>query len=152
MKSIWPVDELTNYLPHRVPMVWVDRIVEVGKDYKGLVGTCIVKLDKSALYVSDEKCIRASAAIEFTAQGFGYLKAAYQEIHNINNPPEETYLTGVRSCEADFSSLELEDGLELEVRLSVLREILPLTYVKGEISVVGSKNILATTEIQVYFA
>ncbi len=145
-----PVDQLMSYLPHRPPMVWVDRISSVGKEYKGLAGRCIVKLDSSALYVSNGKELRGSSAIEFTAQAFGYLKAAYQEIHNFNKPPTQTYLTGVRSCRAEFGDLDLSTIDELEVHISVLREILPVTYVRGEIVLPGTKKVIAEAEIQVY--
>ncbi len=145
-----PVSELIPYLPHRPPMVWVNHVKSVGKDYKGLAGTCIVRLDASALYTSNGEQLRGSAAIEFTAQGFGYLKAAYQVIHKFNDPPSKTYLTGVRACQADFSKLDLEKATELEVRISVLRELLPITYVKGEIYLAGTDTKLGEAEIQVY--
>lgn len=145
-----PVSELVPYLPHRPPMVWIHSVSSVGKDYKGLAGTCIVELDKSALYVSNEERLRGSSAIEFTAQAFGYLKAAYQVIHKFSDPPSKTYLTGVRSCSSHFENLEIEDGKRLEVRISVLRELLPITYIKGEIYQEGSSDLLASAEIQVY--
>ena len=144
------VSDLIPFLPHRPPMVWIDQIIEVGQDYKGLTGTCLVNLDSQSLYVNNSKELRASSAIEFTAQGFGYLKAAYQVIHKINNPPTKTYLTGVRSCRANFQGMDIDDIKQLEVKISVLREMLPITYVKGELTLPGSDKVLAVAEIQVY--
>lgn len=144
------VADLVHCLPHRPPMVWISRVRSVGKDYKGLAGTCIVTLDKRALYISNGSQLRGSAAIEFTAQAFGYLKAAFQVIHKFNDPPSKTYLTGVRSCCTQFMDLNLENTTELEIRVSVLREMLPITYVRGEIFVANSDRKLAETEIQVY--
>lgn len=146
-----PVADLLEALPHRPPMVWVDRISEVGKDYKGLSGTCIVDIDKDALYVSDGKTIRGSSAIEFTAQGFGYLKAAYQVLHNFSDPPSKTYLTGVRSCLSQLDKLDLSNVSQLEIKISVLRELLPITYVKGEVFIPGETESIAQAEIQVFF-
>ncbi len=131
-------------------MVWISRVKQVGKDYKGLAGQCTVSLDDEGLYISNGKALRGSSAIEFTAQGFGYLKAAYQVIHKFSDPPSKTYLTGVRSCRSNFSELNLKDVKELEVRISVLRELLPITYVKGEIYAAGTDKKLAEAEIQVY--
>ncbi len=145
-----PVSELIPCLPHRPPMVWVNRVSRVGKDYKGLAGTCVVTLEHNALYISNGEHLRGSAAIEFTAQGFGYLKAAYQKIHKFNDPPSKTYLTGVRACQTNFSSVDLKQTPELDVRISVLRELLPITYVRGEIFVSGTDQKLAEAEIQVY--
>lgn len=145
-----PVKDLMNYLPHRPPMIWVNRVVEVGQDYKGLTGKCRIQLNKGALYINNGKELRGSSAVEFTAQAFGYLKAAYQVIYKIKNLPRETYLTGIRSCEANFEGLDLSSVQELEVRISVLREMLPVTYIRGEITLVGSDETLAVAEIQVY--
>ncbi|MEM7646038.1 MAG: hypothetical protein AAF203_03940, partial [Pseudomonadota bacterium] len=121
-------------------------------DYKGLGGTCIVDLSNDALYVSNGKTLRGSSAIEFTAQGFGYLKAAYQVIHKFNDPPSKTYLTGVRACSAQFDKLDLSKVSQLEVKISVLRELLPITYVKGEVYIPGDSTPIAHAEIQVFFA
>ena len=145
------IKELQNYLPHRPPMVWVDQVIEVGDDYKKLSGACSIRLDKQALFVNNQTQLRASSAIEFSAQAFGYIKAAYQVMNGLNNPPTETYLTGVRHCEADFSSLDLETIDELHVHVGVTRELSPLTFVRGEVRVPGQTEPLATTEIQVYF-
>lgn len=144
-----PVSDIISYLPHRDPMVWVDRVVEVGKDYKGITGSCRIKLDPTMLFVSQGK-LRGSCAVEFTAQAFGYLKAAYQVIYKITDLPSETYLTGIRSCDANFESIDLSEQKELEVRISVLREMLPITYIRGELFLPGSDTMLAAVEIQVY--
>lgn len=144
------VTDLIPYLPHRPPMVWINRILEVGNDYKGLSGICIVDLDRSSLYVNNGDQLRASSAIEFTAQGFGYLKAAFQVIHKINNPPTKTYLTGVRSCRADFKNLDLKSVSQLQITITTLREMLPISYVKGVVTLPGSSEVLAVAEIQVY--
>jgi predicted hotdog family 3-hydroxylacyl-ACP dehydratase len=152
MSQDWPVDKLIDYLPHRPPMIWIDRVTEVGADYRGITGTCRVQLKPDALYMSNSKELRASAAIEFTAQAFGYIKAAYQEIHQFSNPPQETYLTGVRYCYANFTALDMAQAPELEIRLKVKREMLPLTFVYGEIFSTQSPELLAKVEIQVYVA
>ena len=144
------VKDLVPYLPHRPPMVWISKILEVGKDYKGLTGRCLVEVDSNALYVNNRTEIRGSSAIEFTAQSFGYLKAAYQLIHKITDVPSKTYLTGVRSCQANFTNYEITEGAKLEVQISVLREMLPVTYIKGEIFCGKSLKKYANVEIQVY--
>ena len=146
-----PVKDLLQYLPHRPPMVWISHVASVGKDYKGLAGTCLVDIDDKALFVSNGEQLRGSSAIEFTAQAFGYLKAAYQVIHKFNDPPRKTYLTGVRSCQTHFSKLNLHDVSQLEIRVKVLRELLPITYIRGEVFVPGDKSPIASAEIQVYF-
>lgn len=144
------VKDLIPYLPHRPPMVWISRITEIGENYEDFSGTCMVDLERSSLYVNNNNEIRGSSAIEFTAQGFGYLKAAYQVVHKINNPPSQTYLTGVRSCSANFEKVDLDNVKQLQIKISVLRELLPITYVKGEVSLPGDSEVLATAEIQVY--
>ncbi len=150
MKQEWPVSQLISYLPHRPPMVWIDKVVEVGEDYREISGTCRLRVQKKGLYVNDQKELRASAVIEFTAQGFGYLKAAYQELHQFKDTPAKTYLTGVRYCYANLSQLDLDQDIELEIRIKVKREMLPITFVYGEVFQVGEPDPLAKCEIQVY--
>lgn len=146
-----PISELLESLPHRPPMVWIDRVVSVGKDYKGLSGVCEVDVDSKALYVSNGEHLRGSSAIEFTAQGFGYLKAAYQKIHKFTDTPSKTYLAGVRTCKTQFDQLDLSQVTKLQIRISVLKEILPITYIRGEVMLPDSDKVLAKAEIQVYF-
>lgn len=144
------VKDLAFYLPHRPPMVWIDHIVEVGDDYKKMSGICKVHLNDQALYCSERGEILASAAIEFTAQAFGYIKAAYQVIHKFVDAPTQTYLTGVRSCKADFSEIKVPNHQILHVRVNVVREILPLTMVRGVVFIPETNEVIAETEIQVY--
>ncbi len=151
MSEKFQIKDLMAYLPHRPPMVWVNQVTEVGKDYKGLAGVCVVDIDKESLYVNDKKELRGSSAIEFTAQGFGYLKAAYQVIHKFSDPPTKTYLTGVRFCRTHFEDINLDAVKQLEVHIRVIRELLPITYIRGEVKLPGSDKVLAETEIQVYF-
>lgn len=151
MSKEFQIKDLITYLPHRPPMVWVNRVAEVGRDYKGLAGVCIVDIDKDSLYVNDGKELRASSAIEFTAQGFGYLKAAYQVIHKFIDAPTNTYLTGVRYCRANFEDIDLEKVNQLEIHIQVIRELLPVTYIRGAVMIPGDDKVLGETEIQVYF-
>ncbi|PIP79913.1 MAG: hypothetical protein COW84_08060 [Gammaproteobacteria bacterium CG22_combo_CG10-13_8_21_14_all_40_8] len=150
MNQEWPISQLISYLPHRPPMIWIDRVVEVGKDYRGISGACRLQIKKNGLYVNDQFEVHASAVIELTAQSFGYLKAAYQELHQFKDTPAQTYLTGVRYCYANLTQLNLDQEVELEVRIQVKREMLPVTFVYGEVFQVGNSALLAKCEIQVY--
>lgn len=143
--------QLIDFLPHRPPMLWVDQITDVGNDYKALTGTCVVNIVPEALYVSNGDELRGSSAIEFTAQAFGYLKAAYQVLNNFEDPPSKVFLTGVRHCHADFSQFDIKKHSQLEVKISVVRELKPLTFVKGQLTLPGQSEVLAEAEIQVYF-
>lgn len=143
------VKELNRYLPHRPPMIWIDKVIDVGTDYKKLSGTCQVQINPTALYCF-EGGINGSAAVEFTAQAFGYLKAAYQVTHQFVDTPSNTYLTGVRSCKADFSKLSPDGNQELQIEVSVVREIQPLTIVRGTILNAQTGEVYAQAEIQVY--
>lgn len=150
MNQEWPISQLISYLPHRPPMVWIDKVVEVGKDYRRISGVCRLQVQKNGLYVHNQKELRASAVIEYTAQGFGYLKAAYQKLHQFKDTPAKTYLTGVRYCYANLSRLDLDQDIEFEIRIKVKREMRPITFVYGELYQVGNFECLAKCEIQIY--
>ena len=144
------VSELFEYLPHRPPMVWVDRVLDVGKNETGIYGVCTVLQDEEALFLTPDGKLNASAAIEFTAQAYGYVRAMYHVINNIDDTPSRTYLTGVRSCNADFKDLTQDQLKDLRVSIQLTRELHPLVFVSGKVFLEKENKVLAETEVQVY--
>ena len=144
------VSELFQYLPHRPPMVWVDRVLDVGRNDTGIYGVCSVLLEDDALFLKSDGTLNASAAIEFTAQAYGFIRAMYHVINNIDDTPSRTYLTGVRSCSANFQGLTQDQLKDLKVNIQLTRELHPLVFVRGEVYLEGQDKPLAETEVQVY--
>lgn len=150
MQTNKKVSELQQYLPHRAPMVWVDRVLEVGSNEKGIFGVCSVLTDAESLFLNNGGQLNGSAAIEFTAQAYGYVRALYHVLNNIDNTPTRTYLTGVRSCAANFKKFSSQDLKDLRVSIQLTRELHPLVFVKGRIYLEGQESTLAEAEVQVY--
>ncbi len=145
------VKELLHYLSHRDPMVWIDRVIEVGDQYKELNGVCELISKDKALYKLSDKVLLGSAPVELTAQAYGYLKAAYQKIHKLNDPPQRTFLAGIRYCESHFSKFDFSSGHKLSIHVEVVKDIRPIVFIKGEIRSTSLQEPLARTEIQVFF-
>ena len=150
MQTNKKVSDLFPYLPHRPPMVWVDRVLEVGKNDTGIFGVCSVQTEASPLFVDQDGKLKGSAAIEFTAQAYGYVRAEYHVLNNIDNTPSRTYLTGVRSCFANFKSFDIEKLNDLRVSIQLTRELHTIVFVKGRVYIQGEADALAETEVQVY--
>ena len=150
MQTDKAVSDLFQYLPHRPPMVWVDQVLEVGKNDQGIYGRCRVNFKEDSLYLNARGELRGSAAIEFTAQAYGYVRALYHVLNNIDDTPSRTYLTGVRSCTANFKGLSKKNTNELMVHIQLIRELHPLVYVRGQIFVKNIPEPIAETEVQVY--
>ncbi len=151
MKTDILVSDLIDYLPHREPMIWVDRVIEVGDNYKQLSGVCVIDVNDKALYMATPFTLFGSSTVEFTAQAYGYLKAAFQKLHQFDDPPKNTFLAGIKHCESRFSEFKLKPGSELTIHVQVVRDLKPICFIRGEIRCSGRKEALASAEIQVYY-
>lgn len=150
MKVNQPVSEYKKFLHHRAPMVWVDRVVEAGKNDIGLYGACRVLLNSGRLFLSDNKKVRGSAAVEFIAQTYGYVRACYQQQNNITYRGKRTLLTGIRNCTSRFSQKEIDENEELHIEIQTVRELQPLIFVRGQVFNSDKTEEYASAEIQIY--
>ncbi len=128
-------DVLQIYLPHRAPMIWIDRVLNVTP----LGGVCDVLLRPTALYFQKGQII-PSAPIEWIAQAAGYCAAA--RLHSGISPGykklEQTFLVGIRNAKLpDLSSLKAEDRLVIEIE--VVKQLAPLALVRGTIKTGGQE-------------
>ncbi|MCB0378174.1 MAG: hypothetical protein KDD33_06755 [Bdellovibrionales bacterium] len=144
------VKDLIQYIPHRPPMIWVDSVIKADRNEKGIHGICAVKLDKDALYFDEKGHMRASAAIEFVGQGYGYVRAQYQVKNNIDNTPDNTYLTGVRHAEVDFSEVRPGANQYLMVHIQLMRSLHPIYFVRGEIFDQSGEKHYGVVDLQIY--
>jgi len=126
-------------------------VIEVGDNYKQLSGICTIDVNDNALYMATPQTLLGSATVEFTAQAYGYLKAAFQKIHQFDDPPKNTFLAGIKYCESRFSEFDFKTGSVLTIQVQVVRDLKPISYVRGEIRCAGRKEPLASAEIQVYY-
>ncbi len=121
---------LKAYLPHRGPMIWIDRVIEITP----VGGRCEVTLMTDALYFKDGRLI-PSAPIEWMAQAAGYCAAA--RIH-LGLTPEykkltQTFLVGIRAgILPDLSQIRAGEVLQIDTEM--VRQLPPLALIRGTIS------------------
>ena len=126
---------LQTYLPHRPPMIWIDRVLKA----TSLGGTCDLLLCPTALYFQSGKLI-PSAPIEWIAQAAGYCAAAriHSGITVGYKKLGQTFLVGIRDAKLpDLSSLQPEDRLVIEIE--IVKQLAPLALVKGTIASKGQE-------------
>jgi hypothetical protein len=70
--------ELEYYLPHRSPMRWIDRIIEIPEWGHGTTETDLIE---GSLFLKNKQ-INSMALIELLAQSYGYLKAIEIRSHS----------------------------------------------------------------------
>jgi predicted hotdog family 3-hydroxylacyl-ACP dehydratase len=124
-------EALRAYLPHRPPMVWIDRVTQLTT----LGGECEVDISQAALYWdSDAQQILASAPVEWMAQAVGFCRAAAALRDFPERPPAlaEAFLVGIRDFETKLLG-GVVGGQCLQVRVELIRELAPLVLVKAEV-------------------
>jgi predicted hotdog family 3-hydroxylacyl-ACP dehydratase len=128
-----PTAELHEYLPHRDPMIWVDQVLDCGRDEQGIFGTCRVQVHAGSNFRSANGEVRPSSVVEWIAQGYGFMKACHRrgEGHGVKGFGR-AFLAGISECEVDLSRL----GSETSVRVSVreVRDMHPAYIVEGSVT------------------
>lgn len=143
-----PVSLLSEALPHRAPMLWVDEVLWINDTQ----GECRVRLKPGKHFLDANGAVRISSLIEWTAQSYGFVKACQVLSRGGNaNPYEQNYLAAFN----DFSFQEnaasvLQDSSEALVRIEILKELGPLTLIEGQ--VVAQGEVLASGRLKVYCA
>ena len=124
------VGDLIRYMPHRPPMVWIDRVREFSK----VNGFCFVDVRRDALYMGPTG-LRASSCLEFVAQAFGFIWTCY--VTRTLNPlaPPMTKALLVSFKDAVFATREIfehvQAGDELSIRIENVRSVGPITAFGG---------------------
>ena len=127
------VRDLIRYMPHRPPMVWIDRVREFSK----VNGICLVDIRRDALYMGPSG-LRASSCLEFVAQSFGFIWTCY--VTRTLNPaaPPMTKALLVSFKDAHFAGAEIfrrvTEGEELSVVIENVRAVGPITAFRGVVS------------------
>ena len=128
-------------------MVWIDEVL----NYGAREGVCLVRIKKDALYM-DPEGLRASSCLEFIAQAYGYMSIAYRiyESEPDAKPLKRAFLASIKdakTCAADRLR-EVRDGDELEVKISGIRSMGPITLFNGQ--VVRGEELLCSAQMKVF--
>lgn len=150
-----PVDLLLDVLPHRPPLLWIDKV-----DWSNInEGVCSLLLNKEAHYFDFEK-IRNSSFLEWMAQAYGFIRACSTLTKTKNTESknlQKTFLAAVNHFEIEAhqwgaSKLHAKDLLQnkkIFIHMKTVKELAPLFSISGEI-----KNedgcLLAKGNLKVY--
>lgn len=128
-------------------MVWIDEVV----DYGAREGACVVRIKKDALYM-DPEGLRASSCIEFIAQAYGYMSIAYRIYESEPNakPLKRAFLASIKDAKtcAPDRLREVREGDELQVKISGIRALGPITLFNGQ--VVRGEELLCSAQMKVF--
>ncbi|MGE0631824.1 MAG: hypothetical protein AB7O96_05425, partial [Pseudobdellovibrionaceae bacterium] len=144
----FPVDvrTLQSFLPHRGKAIWVDSVLEVSKNY-GLVEVII---KEKASYFSG-KYVRASTAIEWVAQAYGYTRAMSGILGNeVVEQANKTFIAEVKSCDflATKEDWKLQPGLPIRIEVKCTHDFGSLKVVNGK--VFKDDKVFANLNVKLY--
>ncbi len=124
MKFPLRTEDLEDFLPHRKPMVWVDRIIHVSEQRGSTEVTVKHKL------MQDRGRVHVGALVEFLAQSYGFIMAvqAVQQQRRL----KVAQLAAIDRFDLLSQILPCE-GETLSAELNAIRELHPLYLVKGQV-------------------
>lgn len=149
--SVFPlhVRELESWIPHRLPMVWIDEVVSAD----GAGGECRVVLRADGHCMGPGGVVRPSSLIEWIAQGYAFVRAAQSKLQLINADmkPKRAFLVAITNARFEYLKTPgvLEGAKTLRVRVRNERDFGPLSLVEGSV-LAETGEILATAKIKVY--
>lgn len=143
--SMTPVNTLSDYLPHRDQMVWIDYVLSASEEG----GECLVVCDKTKHYFSDSG-VRQSAFIEWMAQGYGFVCAQYAVQISKQQTLEKAFLVGVDKM--TFVDKAIRSGDQIIVSVKKQRMIGPISYVEGKVYSKKSGDVFAEAIIKLFSA
>ena len=124
-----PVAELPTLLPHRPPMVWVDRVAAINE--RGGVTIVDVTKSKSALYFS-EGAIAPHMQIEWIAQSYGFTRAAHLMCGFLGADELPTNCFLIQIQKADFLAPVPKDGA-VTVKVECTRSVGAVSFLSGQV-------------------
>lgn len=124
------IQDVLPYVPHRPPMVWVDKILLAEATH----GECVIHMKRESLFWCPEG-LRKSSCLEFIAQSYGYGSVAYD--HRVDpsaKPLTKTFLASFKDVwfadAARFASIQ--SGDDVVVRYSGVRKKGAIIIFEGE--------------------
>ena len=140
MKFPLRTEELAGLLPHRKPMVWVDRIMHVSAQQ----GTTEVTLNHHLML--DRGRAHVGALVEFLAQSYGFIMAV--EAMKRHRRLKVAQLAAIDRFELLSNTLPCE-GETLSAELDTIRDLHPLYLVKGQV-LAPQRRRLCAMEFKAY--
>ncbi len=133
-------DQMAEFLPHRDPMVWVDRIMDVSAQR----GITEVTLDHDLML--DRNRVHVGALVEFLAQSYGFIMAI--EAMRRHGRLAIAQLAAIDHFEL-LSRCLPRAGETLSAELETIRDLHPLYLVKGQV-LTPQRRIVCTIDFKGY--
>ncbi len=121
-------------LPHRAPMLLVDRLLERREDG----GICLGSVGAESP-LAQAGLIPAVAAVEVAAQAMGWLEAA---AHPLDGPPRQGYLVAISDARFLVASFPPDSSLRTEVKRT--QWVSPMCRAEARISIADHEIATAT--------
>ncbi|HVY25425.1 MAG TPA: hypothetical protein VHB79_02695 [Polyangiaceae bacterium] len=137
-----PDIDLRELLPHREPMILIDRLTEVHTEY----------LESEVTIGPDSQFLRGNSVpvwvgVEYIAQTCAAF--AGMEAHQRGEPARAGFVLAARGYKPTVAGFELGSRLRVRVTL-VHRDPTGLSMVEGKITLQGSETALVETTMTVY--
>ncbi len=138
--------QLEQILPHKYPMVLIDRIVEYDCE-KGYLKAAVLINDNSLFFEPKLNGVPMWVGIEYMAQAIAALAGIHQkESGNKKTEPKIGFIIGSRNYQCKLPVFEL--GNTLEIRIKEL--FVDLELAAFECIIERNNNELATAQINVF--
>ena len=141
------VQDLLRFIPHRPPMVWVDKVLDWSRNH----GEVLIEVKGDALYMSPEG-LRPSSLLEFIAQAYGFCWICYTiyVLDPGSNGMAQAMVAGFKEAQfAPPSAMrKVRPGDTLRVKLSDMRRKGPITFLRGQVW--HGEVLLADSEMRTF--
>lgn len=136
---------LENYLPHKAPMILLDKVLEVTGEYS----ICEVKVNHDSVlapFLTSEGNLPSWYFVELMAQTIGVWNGV--RLNNVEKLPNIALLLGVRGFSANIDMAKLHDILHIKADLTLFDE----TICSFRCSIMRGQEIVAQANLVVYEA
>ena len=137
--------DLLEFMPHRGPMMWIDTVT----GYYAEGGSIKLTLDASKPYFSTGK-LSKTFYLEFLAQGYGYVKAAYfvsQQDDSVGKL-DKALIPMIDSYKV-VEGHELEAGEIVTGEIETVKDMYPLFIIQGKAKN-SNGDVMATARFKVF--
>jgi hypothetical protein len=144
MKQAIKCQELLHLMPHREKMIWIDEVIEFSANgAESGVTRAILRADYPYFY--QQKLIK-SFYLEFLAQSYGFIKAAYFLNQNVAKL-EKALIPMIDDY--SFVHANLRPGDVIYAKLETVRNLNPMYIIKGTV-LDEQQNRLAEARFKVF--
>ena len=144
--SVIDTKKLGHLMPHRDPMIWVDNVLSFSEH----TGEFSVTLKSDRPYFQNKDLIQ-SFYLEFLAQGYGFVKAAYvdSQIENLNIKMDKALIPMIDKYDVMPEAMNIKEQDIVFGEVKTIRDLFPLFLVEAN-AFDENKRLLANARFKVF--